>query len=68
MNPTSGNVVKNENGNYCDDDIIYVLPDEALLPYAKESVAVDGMNLTPIVKYYGVPKEIIERAEQKIIF
>lgn len=65
---TTGNVVKNEHGIYCDDDIIYVLPDEALLPFAKESVVVDGMELTPIVKYYGVPKEIIESAEQKIIF
>ena len=65
---TTGNVTKNENGIYCDEDIIYVLPDEVLMPYAEETVAVDGMNLTPIVKYYGVPKEIIESAQQKIIF
>ena len=36
--------------------------------FAKEIVVVDGMELTPIVEYYGVPKEIIESAEQKIIF
>ena len=65
---TTGDIRKNEKGIYCDEDIIYVLPDAALLPYAEESVAVDGMNLTPIVKYYGVPKEIIESAQQKIRF
>jgi len=63
-----GNVSKNDNGIYCDGDIIYSLPDEALLPYAEEIVQVDGMKLTPIVKYYQVPKEIIETAQQKILF
>lgn len=65
---TTGKIEKNANGIYCDDDIIYVLPDESLLAYAEEAVEVDGMNLTPIVKYYRVPKEIIETAKQKIIF
>lgn len=65
---TFGNVLKNENGIYFDGDIIYALPDESLLPYAEESVLVDGMKLTPIVKYYRVPKAIIESAEQKILF
>ncbi len=65
---TDGKVAKNENGIYCDGDIIYSLPDEALLPYAEETVSVDEMTLTPIVKYYKVPKEIIESTEQKIVF
>ena len=63
-----GKVEKNENGIYLDSDIIYSLPDESLLPYAEETVLVDGMKLTPIVKYYRVPKEIILSAEQKILF
>ncbi len=63
-----GNVVKNANGIYMDEDIIYALPDETLLPYAEEPVLVDGMKLTPIVKYYKVPKEIIENSKQKIMF
>ena len=65
---TSGNVVKNKNGIYFDGDIIYALPDEALLPYAEELVQVDDMKLAPIVKYYRVPKGIIETAKQKILF
>lgn len=63
-----GKVRKNENGVYFDGDIIYVLPDKALLPYAEEAVEADGMELTPIVKYYRVPKEIAENAGQKVIF
>ena len=65
---TAGAVTKNSDGVYCDGDIIYALPDESLLPYAEDGVMVDGMNLTPIVKYYRVPKEIIESAKQKILF
>jgi len=65
---TEGSITKNTNGIYTDGDIIYALPDRLLLPYAEEIVTVDGMELTPIVKYYRVPKEIIENAEQKILF
>lgn len=65
---TFGKLEKNQNGIYIDGDIIYVLPDESLLPYTEDAVNIDGMNLTPIVKYYRVPKEIIESAKQKILF
>ena len=65
---TCGNVTKNADGVYTDCDIIYALPDEALLPYADETVEADGIKLTPIVKYYRVPKEIIETAKQQILF
>lgn len=65
---TFGKVEKNTNGIYIDGDIIYSLPDESLLPYAEEILQKDGMKLTPIIKYYRVPKEIIESAQQKILF
>lgn len=65
---TFGNVSKSDNGVYLDGDIIYALPDDSLLPYAEDAADVDGMSLTPIVKYYRVPKEIIESAQQKILF
>ncbi len=65
---TTGQITKNADGIYTDGDIIYTLPDEALFPYAEESVSVDGMELTPIVKYYSVPKEILENTQQKIRF
>lgn len=65
---TAGGVTKGKNGVYSDGDIIYALPDESLLPYAEKTVEVDGMKLSPIVKYYRVPKEIAENAKQKILF
>ncbi len=65
---TRGVVEKDERGVYSDGDIIYALPDKALLPYAEKAVKVDGMELTPIVKYYRVPKETAESAKQKIRF
>ena len=65
---TFGKVAKNAQGIYCDGDILYALPDRALLPYAEEPVQVDGLQLTPIVKYYRVPKGIIESAKQRILF
>lgn len=65
---TCGEVKKNKNGIYFDGDIIYSLPDNSLKAFAGETVNVDGMELSPIVKYYRVPKEIIETATQKILF
>lgn len=65
---TVGKVTKNANGIYMDGDIIYSLPDKSLLPYSEEVVSVDGMQLAPIIKYYRVPKAIIETAQQKILF
>ena len=65
---TAGKITKNGKGIYCDGDILYACPDEALLPYAEETVEVDGLRLSPIVKYYRVPKEIIESAKQRIRF
>ncbi len=65
---TTGRVTRNERGVYTDEDLVYALPDDALLPYAEPAVEADGMMLTPIVKYYRVPKEIIETAKQKIVF
>ncbi len=64
----SGQVTKNADGIYMDGDIIYALPDAPLLTYAEEFVKMDGMELTPIVKYYCVPREIVENAGQKIRF
>lgn len=65
---TDGVVTKNENGVYMDGDIVYTLPNDSLIPFAEDFCEIDGMKLSPIVKYYKVPKEIIDTAEQKIIF
>ena len=65
---TCGRVERDSNGVYSDGDIVYALPDKSLLPYAEETAEVDGMVLSPIIKYYRVPKEIAENAKQKILF
>lgn len=64
----SGNVAKNSDNIYCDNDILYCLPDEALLPFAENGTQVDGLTLYPIVKAYKVPKDILISSKQKIVF
>ena len=64
----TGSIAKNPDNTYSDNDILYCLPNEALLPFAKNGKTVDGMTLYPIVKAYRVPKEIFMSSKQKIIF
>ena len=64
----SGTVEKTADHTYRDQDILYCLPDEALLPYAERGKQVDGMTLYPIVKAYKVPRDILMVSGQKIIF
>ncbi|MBR5868858.1 MAG: hypothetical protein IKZ21_05380 [Clostridia bacterium] len=65
---TAGRVEKQENGTYADGDLLYALPEEALLPYAEAGVEVDGMTLYPIVKGYKVPGELLMGTKQQILF
>ena len=65
---TEGKVVKDENGVYSDGDVVYAQVDQELEPYAEDFTETDGLRLVPIVKYYRVPKEITEKAKQRIIF
>ena len=64
----TGTVVKTAEHTYRDSDILYCLPDEALLPYAGNGKQVDGMTLYPIVKAYKVPKDILMASRQRVIF
>ena len=36
--------------------------------YAEHFVELDGHRLCPIVKYYKVPKEIMDASEQRVLF
>ena len=63
-----GKVGKNSKGIYTDKDIIYASPSDELLKFAENITEVDGIKLAPIIKYYRVPREISEKAYQKIIF
>ena len=64
---TSGNVTKDERGVYSDNDIIYASQVGEGIEYAYEKVSVDGLTLTPIIKYYNIPDEVMGKIKQKII-
>ena len=67
---TTGTVTKQANGIYADGDILYTEVTGGAEAYADAEAAadVDGHRLTPIVKYYRVPKDVMEASRQKIIF
>ena len=61
-------VVTRKGRIYSDGDILYAqIPDEAV-EYAEKFVEVDGLRLCPILKYYKIPKEIMQKLEQRILF
>ena len=63
----TGTVTKNGQ-IYSDGDIIYGQPNENALPFAENTVTVDGMTLCPIVKLYKTPEGIWQKTSQKILF
>ncbi len=65
---TEGCVTKKEHGIYTDGDIIYAEVTGGAEEYAEHFVEADGHKLCPIVKYYKVPKEIMENSRQQICF
>ena len=65
---TAGTVTRNEHGVYMDGDVIYAEPSEELLPYAENSVQIDGRTLYPLVKYYKLPYDTAMKGRQRIVF
>ena len=63
-----GSPIKNSNGVYMDNDIVYAYVTGDAKKYAEPSVTVDEIELVPIVKYYKLSRETIQNSEQKIIF
>lgn len=63
-------VVRTERGTYRDGDILYVEPNEPLLPYVEREAAVriDGRMLYPIVKLYRTTEPIAWAARQQVVF
>lgn len=64
----NGKVEKDSAGVYRDGDIIYAELNSDGEKYATETVTVDGKKLSPILKYYRIPKDEFEKITQKIIF
>ena len=65
----TGCVTQQENGCYMDGDILYAEiqnADHYLTP--DKTVTVDGHRLHPLLKYYKIPQEDMERITSKILF
>lgn len=54
---TTGEIVKNEKGIYCDGDIIYA-----------ETVGDEKSGLHPLIKYYKLTKDEIMNTQQRVVF
>jgi hypothetical protein len=53
---------------YADGDILYAQVSGGAEAYAENQVEIDGLILSPLVKFYKLPKELIETTRQKILF
>ena len=64
----SGTVAKNADGTYSDGDLLYAEVSGGAENYAEGTVEVGGHRLSPIVPYYRVPRDVMEKSRQKILF
>lgn len=64
---TEGKVTKHGR-IYADGDILYAQVSGGGEQYAEKQVQIDGLTLSPIVKFYKLPWEIAEKTRQKILF
>lgn len=53
---------------YADGDILYAEVSGGAEKYAENFARIDGRLLCPIIKYYKVPKEVMETSKQRILF
>lgn len=64
---TEGKVTK-QGRVYADGDFLYAQIIGGGEAYAEKEVCIDGLTLSPLVKFYKLPKELIETTRQKILF
>lgn len=65
---TTGVVARTENGVYMDGDIVYAEIENGEQYLTDAPVTVDGHLLHPILKYYKIPKEDMNKIKQRLIF
>lgn len=53
---------------YADGDILYAQVSGGAEAYTEKQVEIDGLILSPLVKFYKLPKELIKTTRQKILF
>ncbi len=61
-------VEKNENGVYMSGDYVYAEITDGGEVYAEEIVTVDGHTLSPLLKYYKLPMDVIISTMQRVKF
>ncbi len=64
---TEGKVTK-QGRVYADGDILYAQISGGGEAYAEQEVQIDGLTLSPLVKFYQLPRQVIETTRQKILF
>ncbi len=65
---TADKITKKSNGIYMCGDYIYAEISGGGERYAETVINVDGHKLSPLLKYYKLPKEVLLNTKQKIIF
>ncbi len=53
---------------YSDGDILYAQVSGGAEKYAEKKIELDGHILSPLVKFYNLPRDIIESTQQKVLF
>lgn len=61
-------MAEKRDGIYYDGDVILTLVSGKGEEYVKEYILADGYKLSPILKYYCLPRDVIENTFQRIIF
>ena len=64
---TEGKITRDETGVCRDGDIIYAIPQNGLEEYAEFFGEFEGKLLAPLVKYYDLPRSLVENGRQQII-
>lgn len=61
-------IVTRQGRFYADGDLLYAEITGGAEDYVEKTVELDGHRLSPLVKYYRVPEEIITVSKQKLLF
>ena len=64
----TGAVTRQPNGTYADGDILYAEIEGGDAYMTEAPITVDGHKLHPLLKYYRIPKEDMERIRQRVLF
>ncbi len=61
-------LIQNENGIYMCGDYIYAQISGGGENFAEETVFKEGYTLSPLLKYFRIPKEILVQTRQRVVF